>query len=639
MSTHLGLRAKEPNNAHGGLSVSEFTSPGIRTAVRQSIHLLPAGKRRLLYLGAAAQVSLGVLDLIGIGLIGLVAATAVSGLGVTSLPPTVESFLTAIGLDDVTVSQLSVALALAAVAILVGKTVLSAFMTRRITVFLAHRQSEASAQLARDFLSRPLAQVQRWTMPEATYALGAGVAAATVALLGAAIIICAEVFLFAIVSISLFIFDPVLTITAGLFFGLIGFFLHRILGRWSERNAEVVKDASIDTLSVVSEALSTYRETLVLNRREFYIERFESLIGRSAAANANSGFILEIPKYVLESALYLGILVLATVQFLTQDWAAAAATVAVFLAAGSRIVPALLRLQGAGITIRNAAVQAQPAFFMKQYLFETPCVEPEEESQKSRVIDLIASRYPEFAASVLISDAWLSYRGTERPALCGINLEVPLGASVALVGPTGAGKSSLADLVLGVYAPDRGRVEVGGMRPRDAINRWPGAIAYVPQSVALVGGSVRENVALGLPGDVVDDDLVWEALERAHLATFLRESREGLDTAVGERGFRLSGGQRQRLGIARALYTRPQLLVLDEATSALDTETELAILQTLEELEGTVTTMTVAHRLATVKRADEILYLHDGQVVARGNFDHVRGSVEDFDRQASLSGL
>ena len=295
MSTHLGLRAKEPNNAHGGLSVSEFTSPGIRTAVRQSIHLLPADKRRLLYLGAAAQVSLGVLDLIGIGLIGLVAATAISGLGVTSLPPTVESFLTAIGLDDVTVSQLSVALALAAVAILVGKTVLSAFMTRRITVFLAHRQSEASAQLARDFLSRPLAQVQRWTMPEATYALGAGVAAATVALLGAAIIICAEVFLFAIVSISLFIFDPVLTITAGLFFGLIGFFLHRILGRWSERNAEVVKDASIDTLSVVSEALSTYRETLVLNRREFYIERFESLIGRSAAANAKSGFILEIP--------------------------------------------------------------------------------------------------------------------------------------------------------------------------------------------------------------------------------------------------------------------------------------------------------------------------------------------------------
>ena len=311
--------------------------------------------------------------------------------------------------------------------------------------------------------------------------------AATVALLGAAIIICAEVFLFAIVSISLFIFDPVLTITAGLFFGLIGFFLHRILGRWSERNAEVVKDASIDTLSVVSEALSTYRETLVLNRREFYIERFESLIGRSAAANANSGFILEIPKYVLESALYLGILVLAAVQFLTQDWAAAAATVAVFLAAGSRIVPALLRLQGAGITIRNAAVQAQPAFFMKQYLSETPCAEPEEESQKSRVIDLIASRYPEFAASVLISDAWLTYRGTESPALCGVNLEVPVGAPCRACRTNGCREVLPCRPCSGCVRARRGRVEVGGMRPRDAINRWPGAIAYVPQSVALVG--------------------------------------------------------------------------------------------------------------------------------------------------------
>ena len=157
MTTHLGLRAKEPNNAHGGLSVSEFTSPGIRTAVRQSIHLLPAGKRRLLYLGAAAQVSLGVLDLIGIGLIGLVAATAVSGLGVTSLPPAVASFLAAIGLNDVT--QLSVALALAAV-ILVGKTILSAFMTRRITVFLA---PPVEALRSRATLSRPLAQVQRWS--------------------------------------------------------------------------------------------------------------------------------------------------------------------------------------------------------------------------------------------------------------------------------------------------------------------------------------------------------------------------------------------------------------------------------------------------------------------------------------------
>jgi ABC-type multidrug transport system fused ATPase/permease subunit len=133
--------------------------------------------------------------------------------------------------------------------------------------------------------------------------------------------------------------------------------------------------------------------------------------------------------------------------------------------------------------------------------------------------------------------------------------------------------------------------------------------------------------------------MVWAALERAKIATFLRESREGLDTMIGERGVRLSGGQRQRLGIARALYTRPLLLVLDEATSALDAETEQAIVQTLDELEGEVTTITVAHRLATVRRADQLLYLENGRVVCIGTFDEVRVQVPDFDRQASLLGL
>ena len=207
------------------------------------------------------------------------------------------------------------------------------------------------------------------------------------------------------------------------------------------------------------------------------------------------------------------------------------------------------------------------------------------------------------------------------------------------MGSTGAGKSSLADVILGVMAPQSGTVLISGESPREAISRWPGAISYVPQTVSLVHGSIRENVALGLPPDVIDDELAWEALERAHLAEFLRENREGLDTKIGERGFRLSGGQRQRLGLARALYTRPKLLVLDEATSALDAETEQSIIQTLSELEGEVTTVTVAHRLATVRQADVLLYMQDGVIVATGTFAEVRAQVPDFDRQAALLGL
>jgi len=155
----------------------------------------------------------------------------------------------------------------------------------------------------------------------------------------------------------------------------------------------------------------------------------------------------------------------------------------------------------------------------------------------------------------------------------------------------------------------------------------------------MVEGTVRENVALGLPEQTIDDVRVVESLERAHLLSMLTMEREGLDTIVGEHGVKLSGGQRQRLGIARALYTRPKLLVLDEATSALDADTEHSIIETLRELSGSVTTITIAHRLATVQHCDQVAYLDRGRVLAIGTFEEVRRMVPKFDHQAGLLGL
>lgn len=606
------------------------------------IKLLPEDKRKLLFLASGAQLSLALLDLLGIALIGLVAAVAVTGIDLSSIPSWAQTILNGLGLGDLTISQLTVLIAVAAVTILILKTVLSALMSRLIIRFLANRQRDVSVRLAREFLSRPLVEVQRWTTPEAIYALGSGVGAATVSLLGAAVTIASELFLFAIVGITLFVYDPILTIVAVGFFGLVVIGLGQTLNRWTSRNARIITDSSIDTLTAVSEALSTYRETTVLNRRDLYIGRYEGLVGRFAGASSTSAFIMEIPKYVLEASLYFGVLLLGVVQFLTNDWKAAAATTAIFLAAGSRVVPALLRLQGATITIRNSSVQAQPTFFLADFLSKsgiTTSTLPNERMTAQRIHEHIIGGYPDFDASVVVTNVSLTYSDAAEPALIDANLFVKAGQSVALVGPTGAGKSTLADVVLGVMDPQVGSVKIGGLTPREAINRWPGAIAYVPQAVALVGGSVRDNVALGMPRELVDDDLVWEALNRAHLGDFLSGSREGLDTSIGERGFRLSGGQRQRLGIARALYTRPKLLVLDEATSSLDAETEQSIVQTLDELEGQVTTITVAHRLATVRRADQLLYLESGRITATGTFDEVRSQVADFDRQAALLGL
>jgi ABC-type multidrug transport system fused ATPase/permease subunit len=197
----------------------------------------------------------------------------------------------------------------------------------------------------------------------------------------------------------------------------------------------------------------------------------------------------------------------------------------------------------------------------------------------------------------------------------------------------------LADVILGVLHPDSGDVKISGLQAFDAVQKWPGAMAYVPQDVKVLSGTVRENVALGIPPHEIDDLLVWEALERAHLSDFLVQDRLGIDTAVGENGVQLSGGQRQRLGIARALYSRPRLLVLDEATSALDAETEKMITETLDSLAGKVTLIVIAHRLATVRNCKQVIYLRDGQIAGSGSFEHVRTAVPDFDAQAKILGL
>ena len=639
--------AEEPDEllSREGKSSADFTSQGTYRAVKRSLELLPSSRRKLFVLASAIQVSLGLMDLVGIVLIGLLAAVAVSSTGLSSIPSPVTTTLDWVGLTNLTVAQISMIVAVAAVIVLVGKTILSALMSRRIFRFLANRQAEVSASLARQFLRLPLLDVQRWTTSEAIYALGSGVGAATTAVLGSAVTIGAEAFLFLIVGVSLLAIDPWITLCAIAIFALLIAVMQRTLTRWGARMAQDITVASISTLSAVSEALETYRESTVLNRRDMYIQRYEGLIGRYAIATSNQTYIMEIPKYVLEAALYISVLLLAMVQFLTKDVGQAASTVALFLAAGSRVVPALLRLQGAGITIRNASVSAQPTYYLADFLthhHEANNTQPESALVTTTAIEIrerIAKGHGDFIPSITVENASVTYLDAERPALVDASFSAEPGTSVALVGSTGAGKSTLTDIILGVLAPDLGHVTISGLAPRAAIEKWPGAISYVPQNVALVLGTVRDNVALGLPPEAVDDDMVWEALKRAKIANFLRDSRDGLETVIGERGVRLSGGQRQRLGIARALYTRPLLLVLDEATSALDAETEQAIVETLNELEGEVTTVMVAHRLATVRRADQLLYMAHGRIECRGTFDEVRSQVPDFDRQASLLGL
>jgi ABC-type multidrug transport system fused ATPase/permease subunit len=327
---------------------------------------------------------------------------------------------------------------------------------------------------------------------------------------------------------------------------------------------------------------------------------------------------------------------LAAALFTTQPLDIAAGTFAVFLVAATRVVPALLRIQSAALSIRAAAGPAEPTFLLAEDLRHPM---NSQEVQKKDHHGASTTDSQGFVPSIALRDVRFAYSADDESALRDVTLTVSAGYTVALVGPSGAGKSTLADVILGVLRPDSGEVLVGGIPPGDTVSRWPGAIAYVPQTVMMVEASVRANVALGLPARLIDDESVWEALSRAQLAEFVRTKPDGLDTHIGERGLRLSGGQRQRLGIARALFTRPRLLVLDEATSALDAETEQAITAILDDLDSDVTVVIIAHRLSTIRHADLVLYMADGGVVAAGTFTEVCARVPALHRQAGLMGL
>jgi len=333
---------------------------------------------------------------------------------------------------------------------------------------------------------------------------------------------------------------------------------------------------------------------------------------------------------VMEIGILVGALLMSAAQFLTTDAITAISSLFIFLAAGMRIAPAVLRVQQGFLGIRMSFGAAAPALDLIALLSSEP--------KRDVSYQNLNVEHTGFQGEIEISNLTFAFPDSKRTILDSISLSVPNGNIVAVVGPSGAGKTTLIDNLLGVLVPRSGKILISGETPTDAANRWPGAIAYVPQDVSIFNGTIAENVALGFELEEIKPELIWDALRIAQLDEFVKSLALGIDSPIGEKGSNLSGGQRQRLGIARALYTKPRLLVLDEATSALDGEVEESITGALTNLRGSVTIVLIAHRLSTVRNSDQVIYLEDGIVLSKGSFDQVRKEVPNFDRQASLTG-
>ena len=503
----------------------------------------------------------------------------------------------------------------------------------KILSFKIHQEGAYFTNLLlKKFTFLPLSQIRSWSTPEINFVHSNGIQA-IISLLWTSVALISDVLLVLMFFIALFISNPFITIGllfyVFLLFGLLGW----LNGTRMKDSGEILGKTSSDSIKNINETISMYRELYVSNRLNYQLMNFQKIRLMQAKSVALVEWLSQLPRFVIDTALVLGVVVVAVGQAGADSIASAASSTTFFLTAALRILPTIAPIQGSINGIKNLQGLTTRVHTFSRF------VDNKYENRIKYFESLENSNSPVINFNILVSDLSYQYSNQNIYALENISFNINSGTTLAIIGSSGSGKTTLADCILGLLEPKKGKIQIGNNSPEKFIEKYPGAIAYVSQDVSLFDGTILENIAFALPADLVDLQKVNSALKKAHIFDFVQSLPQGVNTIVGERGTRLSGGQRQRIGIARALYGDPKIIVLDEATSSLDAETEHLITSMLKELQGQVTIISIAHRLSTVMHSDLVIFLRDGNLAGAGKFDELVQQHPDLARQAELLGL
>jgi ABC-type multidrug transport system fused ATPase/permease subunit len=590
--------------------------------------LLESSDKRKLGVVSLTQFFLGILDLLGVAIIGVLGSLAVSGIQSKAPGNRVGDVLEFLNLENFAFQMQVAILGTLAVVLLIFRTIVSIILIRRTLLFLSHRGAEIGSKLFERLLAQEIVVIENRSIQQNSFALLGGVNSITVGIIGTLVTLFADLSLMAIMIFGLLLVDPMIALQSLIIFGGAGLLLYRLLSKKVRNLGRLEAELNIALSENIFSTLQSYREFYVRNQLSDKAITVNLLRKQLATVLANNSFYPNIGKYLIEVSIIFGSLIIGATQFIYQDANRAVATLAVFMAAGTRIGPGVLRAQQGMLTIKNSLGAATVTVGLYRDLIAS-------EKQLSKSTKVMFD-YSDFVPTVNVQDLSFYYPNSELPALKGLNFSLKAGSRIAIVGPSGSGKSTLADVLLGVVEPTTGSIQIAGMSPREAIQRWPGGISYVPQKSNAVRGSIKENIYLECLHSEPANLYFEKSLKAAELEEVFDLSGE---SNLGDSGSKLSGGQLQRLGIARALFTNPKLIVLDEATSALDGATEFRVSEAIQELEQETTVVVIAHRLSTVRHSDLVIYLNKGQIVASGSFESVRKLVPDFDKQAELMGL
>lgn len=577
-------------------------------------------KDRMLYLLMLLGRSLSsALDVLGILAIGLTVS-------VLSSPDSTSVKTFGITLDPKTPFLLNW-LAFAVLFLFLVKGILGVAFTAATTRLFIRLEISRVKSLAEGYFSSGLVTMQSVTRGETQYVLSGATQAALGGILTPFSILISELSLLIYIVATYFFVDWKIAIATLIYFVGIGAIILLITAKFQKKSiAQMINDLQ-QSQNVLTGMLDAFREIFVSGTSEYYVNQFISRRKGQAKYAGLMTLLGVIPRYVLEVALVVGLFVIITLHDQLLGSSASLAVLGVFLAGAMRVVASMVPLQNSINAIRGAGQEAQVSWKFQDLVMGSDSTQ--------RVLDKelrekhIESTYDQSKPlSITARNLTYSHAETEFPSVSSIDLEVKPGKFIAVIGPSGAGKTTLVDLLLGLLQPDAGVCAINGVNSKEFIEQNPKLVAYVPQRPGMFDGSILENIALGQHANEIDIQKVQQAIKLAHLEDVIDQLPEGIYSSIGNQKDALSGGQIQRLGLARAFYQEPKLLVLDEATSALDAIAESSIIDSIASLHGKVTVIVIAHRLSTVQAADNLIVLQNGSVAGSGTFDELMISNE-----------
>lgn len=598
--------------------------------VHGSFSLLTFGER--LWIGAiiVARLLTNLLDVLGVVIIGYIAGLALSGPVEGSLFDWLPRF------DS---RDIPLLLALAA-SLFLSKTALTVVFARWLHRYIALLEAKYSSLITQSVLLHNPQQFQKMSRPQLEWAILRSTNFAFSGVIGQTITLVAEIALAISILTTFFLADAISALAVTSYLVIVVFVFQVAVKKRTNQSGNEFSRGSVSVGERLADAVNAYKELTVLGSMGTFVDRIVEARKLAALAQARQLVTQSLPRLILELALVLGALALGAFIFSEDAGDADYSFLGLLIFGTLRIMSSLLPLQAAFISLRFMRPNAESAQqTIKEFLATIPHRNGDDVgfSNPSTVGKILQK---EAGASLTLNRVCFERKDGGRAfQLDSIDFQVPSGKHVAIIGPSGSGKTTLVDLILGLLRFDSGEVLIDGLSPLQFRSAFPGKLAYVPQKPGMVSGTIADNIALGIAAIHRNEEQLVSVVESAGLREMIRDLPDGLDSNLGAHLGSFSGGQIQRIGLARALYREPRLLVLDEATSALDAKTESNVSNSLSKLHGQTTVITIAHRLSTVKKVDQIHVLEDGGILASGTFAELKETNSTVQEYISLLDL